>query len=150
LRVRGRDETAGLALDVIRWSETFVRAVVRRGVDAVLVDLALDATPQRPPTVTFVGPTLDPDELAARKLVALFDRAEARDFVDVYVLAARYGTERLIEMADAVDPGFDIGVLATMLDSLARFSDRDIPLPAGTDVSAVRLFFRTWSEQLRG
>jgi hypothetical protein len=29
-------------------------------------------------------------------LVALFDRAEARDFADVYVLAARYGTGRLI------------------------------------------------------
>jgi hypothetical protein len=74
----------------------YPRAVVRRGVDAVVVDLAADATPERPPTATFVGPALHPDELAGRKLVALFDRAEARDFADVYVLAARYGTGRLI------------------------------------------------------
>jgi Nucleotidyl transferase AbiEii toxin, Type IV TA system len=124
-------------------------AVVRGEADAVVVDLAVDATPQRPPTVTFVGPTLDPDELAARKVVALFDRAEARDFADVYVLAARYGTRRLLELAAAVDAGFDIGVLATMLDSLTRFSDQEIPVPVDTDIGAMREFFRTWSEQLR-
>jgi Nucleotidyl transferase AbiEii toxin, Type IV TA system/Dynamin family len=95
----------GWDLDIVRGSETFARAVVRRGADVVLLDLAVDATPQRPPTVPFVGPTLDPDELAARKVVALFDRAEARDFADVYALARRYGTERLVEMAKAVNPG---------------------------------------------
>jgi hypothetical protein len=139
----------GWALDVIRESETFARAVVRSGPDAVVVDLAVDATPQRPPTVTVVGPTLDPDELAARKVVALFDRAAARDFADVYALAGRYGTERLIEMARAVDPGFEVRVLATMLDSLARFTDVEIPVPTNGDVAALREFFRGWSEELR-
>jgi Nucleotidyl transferase AbiEii toxin, Type IV TA system len=118
-------------------------------VDAVVVDLAVDATPERPPTATFVGPPLDPDELAGRKVVALFDRAEARDFADVYALAQRYGTERLIELAAMVDRGFDVGVLATMLNSLTRFSDQEIPVPLDADVSAVREFFRTWSTRLR-
>jgi hypothetical protein len=31
-----------------------------------------------------------------------------------------------------------------MLNSLARFSDQEIPVPADADVSAVREFFRTW------
>jgi hypothetical protein len=137
------------SLEVVRQGETFARAVVRGGADAVVVDLALDSTPQRPPTAKFVGPTLDPDELAARKVVALFDRAEARDFSDVYELAARYGTGRLLELAAAEDAGFDIGVLATMLDSLSRFTDQEIPVPADTDVRAIREFFRRWSEQLR-
>lgn len=139
----------GWGLDVVRESETFARLVVRDGADVVLVDLAVDATPRRPSTVTFVGPTLAPDELAGRKVVALFDRAEARDFADVYVLAARYGIPQLVELAATVDAGFDIGVLAIMLDSLARFSDQEIPAPADADVRAVRQFFRNWSEQLR-
>ena len=63
----------GWDLDVVRESETFARAVSGGRADAVVVDLAVDATPQRAPTVTFVGPTLDPDELAARKVVALLD-----------------------------------------------------------------------------
>jgi hypothetical protein len=85
--------------------------------------------------------------LAGRKVIA-FDRAEARDFADVYALAQRHGTGRLIELAVAVDRGFDVGVLTTMLNSLARFSDQEIPVPADTDVSIVREFFRTWSRQL--
>lgn len=40
-------------------------------------------------------------------MIALFDRAEARDFADVHALAARYGTARLLELAAAVDRGFD-------------------------------------------
>jgi hypothetical protein len=36
-----------------------------------------------------------------------------------------------------------------MLDSLARFNDQEIPVAADIDVSALRQFFRTWSEQLR-
>jgi hypothetical protein len=139
----------GWDLEVVRESEAFARAVVRRGADAVVVDLGVDATPERPPTATFVGPALDPDELAGRKVIALFDRAEARDFADVYVLAERYGTGRLIELAAAVDQGFDLAVLATMLTSLARFTDEEIPIPGDTDASVVREFFRKWSAQLR-
>jgi hypothetical protein len=41
-------------------------------------------------------------------------------------------------MAAAVDPGFDIGVLATMLDSLSRFSDEEIPAVIDSDIGAVR------------
>ena len=32
-------------------------------------------------------------------MIALFDRAETRDFTDVHALAARYGTVRLLELA---------------------------------------------------
>ncbi|MFN0281210.1 MAG: nucleotidyl transferase AbiEii/AbiGii toxin family protein [Kineosporiaceae bacterium] len=115
----------GWSVRRVRVAETFARIVV--GADAegesVLVDLAVDATPERPPMLSLAGPTLDPDELAGRKVAALFDLVEARDFADVYALAARYGTERLLELAAAVDAGFDVGVFADMLDSLARFTD---------------------------
>jgi len=56
-----------------------------------LVDLAIDSPPSAPPTVTLLGPTLVPMELAGRKMLALFGRAEARDFADAYVLAKRFG-----------------------------------------------------------
>lgn len=45
------------------------------------------AAPTQP---TEVGPALALDELAADNMLALFGRAEARDFVDVYRLRARY------------------------------------------------------------
>jgi hypothetical protein len=68
-------------------SDTFCRLVIRSDHGTVLVDLAVNAPPDDPPSVTEAGPTLAPEELAGHKLLALFDRAAARDFADVYVLA---------------------------------------------------------------
>ncbi len=111
------------------------------------MDLAVDSAPGRPPVVTCLGPSFDPEELAGRKLVALFDRAEARDFSDVYVLANRYGKTLLMQRAAEVDAGFDPGVLAQMIDSLGRFADDEIPV-AATDVPALRAFFAEWTAEL--
>ena len=144
-------ENAASALEwtvqVVRSGETFARLIVQGPHETVVVDLAVDATPERPATVTLAGPSLDPEELAGRKVVALFDRAEARDFADVYVLAARYGTGRLLQLAATVDRGFDIAVFATMLAFLDRFSDDEIPAPAA-DIRPLRTFFADWSRRL--
>jgi Nucleotidyl transferase AbiEii toxin, Type IV TA system len=74
--------------------DTFCRLVVRSDDGTVLVDLAVNAPPDLPPSVTAAGPTLAPEELAGHKLLALFDRAAARDFADVYVLALRFARRR--------------------------------------------------------
>lgn len=49
-----------------------------------------------------VGPTFDPEELAGRKLTALFDRAAARDFADVFVLAQRFVVVEMKPSSDDV------------------------------------------------
>ena len=92
--------------------------------------------------MSIVGPTFDPEELAGRKLVALFGRAEARDFADVYVLVERFGRATLLERAREVDPGFDRIVLAEMLRTLDRFVDDEITIDAD-EVPHVRAFFRS-------
>jgi predicted nucleotidyltransferase component of viral defense system len=70
-------------------NDTFCRMVIRSIDAGVLVDLAVNAPPDLPASATQAGPTLAPEELAGHKLLALFDRAAARDFADVYVLARR-------------------------------------------------------------
>ena len=80
----------GWKTERIRDTATFRRLVVRSPDDELLVDLAVDSPPLGVPTITAVGPTYPPRELAARKLLALFDRAEARDFVDVHTLSERF------------------------------------------------------------
>lgn len=111
------------------------------------MDLALDAGPTLPPTLTFLGPTFDREELAGRKVVALFDRAEARDFTDVYALSATYSKDLLVTRAAQQDPGFDTSVFAQMLGSLSRFGDRDLPI-ALDEVPALRRFFAVWAAEL--
>jgi predicted nucleotidyltransferase component of viral defense system len=85
--------------------------------------------------------------LAARKTLALFSRAEARDFADVYDLARRYGPHQLLAWAAADDAGFDQQVFANMLASMDRLADEDLPvLPR--HVKDLRAYFRYWAAEL--
>lgn len=131
----------------VRDSASFCRLVVS-GPEDLLVDLALDAPPHEPTAMSAAGPTFGLEELAGRKLIALFDRAEARDFVDVYVLARRFSKPVLLTHAAAVDGGFDQLVLADMIDTLSRFTDTDLPI-AQTDTADLRRFFAEWATELR-
>lgn len=80
-------------------------------------------------------------------MLALFDRAESRDFADVYVLARRYGAPLLLARAAAIDSGFDVMIFASMLRTLARFTDDEIPVPT-EEVPALRDFFARWATDL--
>lgn len=95
----------GYQVEVIHDSPSFSRLIVGNQGERVLVDLALDSPPSETPTMTLLGPTPAPRELAGRKLLALFGRAEARDFADVFVLAQRFGREALVRQAERMDIG---------------------------------------------
>ena len=73
------------------------RMIVARPVEETLVDLAIDSPPRSRPTITILGPTLAPVELAGRKLVAPFGRMpRAAD-----TAAARLATGRQSSQRDA-------------------------------------------------
>jgi hypothetical protein len=82
-------------------------------------------------------------DLAGRTVIALFDRAEARDLADVYVLAQRYEPELLPRLAAELDAELDLAVFASMLGSLERFTDAEIPVPT-EGITDLRSFFATW------
>lgn len=136
----------GWSIKRIRDEATFCRLIIQ-GADNLLVDLALDSPPQQPATASLIGPTFAPEELAGRKVVALFDRAEARDFADVLELSGHFTKDDLLQQAAQVDPGFDQRIFAQMLRSLTRFSDQDMPTPE-TRIPALRDFFATWAKEL--
>ena len=125
---------------------TFVRLHVI-GDDELIVEMAVDTAAGQPPAMTLVGPTFAPDELAGRKLLALFGRAEARDFADVYVLVLRFGREVLLERAAEVDSGLDRDVLAEMMRTLVRFTDEELPIDAVL-VEELRTYFAEWADEL--
>jgi hypothetical protein len=125
----------------------FVRLEITDDRESLIVDLGRDSPPEEPVDTTDLGPTLSPRDLAARKTLALFGRAEARDFTDVYELAHRYGRERLIVWAAADDPGFDQRVFASMLASIDRLVDEDLPIDP-LKVGVLRAYFRDWAAEL--
>jgi nucleotidyltransferase AbiEii toxin of type IV toxin-antitoxin system len=138
----------GWSVQRIQDSDTFCRMVIRSIDAGVLVDLAVSAPPDLPASATPAGPTLAPEELAGHKLLALFDRAAARDFADVYVLARRFGKDVLLARATQIDAGFDAEVLAGMFATLDRFTDDEIPVPVGSSAAELRTFYETWRSEL--
>ncbi|WP_158299804.1 nucleotidyl transferase AbiEii/AbiGii toxin family protein [Glycomyces paridis] len=132
---------------VIQAVSTFCRMHLTGMDDEILVDLAVDAPPRLPTVATAVGPAFDPLELAGQKLLALFGRAEPRDFADVHLLAERFGRSELLRRAADIDPGFDPAVLASMMRMLERLDDTELPLAAEA-VPRLREYFGDWASQL--
>lgn len=124
-------------------SETFVRLVVRHGADETTIDLASDYR-LLPAVETPLGPALSEEELAADKLLALYTRAQARDFTDVYHLARRVGFERMCLLAAAKDPGFALEHLADALTTFERYDPADLRVDADTFAALSR-----WVAELR-
>lgn len=137
----------GWTTERIRDTATFRRLVVRSPTDELLVDLAVDSPPLGAPTITAVGPTYPPRELAARKLLALFDRAEARDFVDVHTLSERFDLDDLLDLVGDLDEGFTPALLAEMLASHERFTDKDFA-DLGGDPPQLRAWADEWLSRL--
>jgi predicted nucleotidyltransferase component of viral defense system len=146
-------EALELAATGRRWTVARMRdheSFARLQIDAyetVLVDLCTDSPPIRSPVVTVAGPTFAPDELAGRKLLALFDRAEARDFADVFDLLRRFDKDELLGLAREIDGGFDRAVFTDMLRSILRH-DEKLLASGGAQPDVVRSTFFTWADEL--
>ncbi len=110
---------AGLTVHHIQESPGFARMIVESADDRTELDLAADARlfpaePGRP------APMLRGEELGADKVLALFGRAEARDFVDLMAVEPLYGLDRLHRLAAEKDRGFTPEVFADMLGRFGR------------------------------
>lgn len=136
----------GLQVRRERQGRGFVRFVVIDDAASTELDLAADAR-IRPVEPGPFGPMLALEELAADKLLALFDRAQARDFVDVAALINRFGLERMCQLAGEKDRGFSRVVLAEMLGSFGRFSADELDVDEPTRQELVRSV-ESWRGQL--
>lgn len=111
------------------------------------MDLALDSPPGLPASMTTLGPTYAPLELAARKLLALFDRAMPRDFVDIYVMTRTWSTEEIYSLALSLDSGLEPKYLAIAIQQLRKYSDQQLDIDANF-IDDLRNFFDQWGQDL--
>jgi hypothetical protein len=138
--------------EVIR-NDTFARLLLSDGTGAEPDKLELSADWRaHPPVLLKVGPVLHPDDAVANKMIALYGRAAARDFldVDVAIESGLYVRERLLELAEAADSGFDRIRFAEALGVLADITDTDFDmygLSTG-QLSAMRDRFASWRATL--
>jgi predicted nucleotidyltransferase component of viral defense system len=124
----------------------FIRLEVSLGNEICEVDLGYDAR-LRPEERNPFGRVLATEELAADKTLALFGRAAARDFVDVFYLSRLLGEEHLCELAGQKDLGFDKRHLADALRAFSRL-DRDLFEVDEATYRSIRTWSISWRERL--
>jgi hypothetical protein len=88
----------------------------------------------------------------AGKMDALYNRAAARDFLDIdaAITSGRYTLDRLCQLAHEADAGFDRQLFATMLGRIDRLDDEDFTEygVSPEHVAALRQRVKTWRTSL--
>lgn len=133
---------AGLTTTRRRDLPTFVRLEVSDGVDTCQIDLAIDYR-ALPTESSRLGPTLATKELGAGKVLAIFDRAEARDFRDLDRLLQHFTLEELMDLAAEKDTGFDKVFFKDGLARFRRFTPEDLGV-SKTEYERLRLTIESW------
>lgn len=137
-------EASGFEVRRVLEGPGFVRLVVQRGAEVTEVDLAADAR-LFPLEIENGLPVLNSTELAVDKVLAIFSRAEARDFVDLAAVVDRHGLEALFRLAAEKDRGFSIEVFAEMLQRFARLRQDEFSINAA-EHQALAAIVQKWRE----
>jgi hypothetical protein len=139
-------DRAGLGHSRKRDLSTFVRVEVSDGDDRCEIDLAIDYRAM-PTESSSYGPTLAVEELAANKVLALFDRAEARDFLDLVELTRHFEMQPLLALASEKDTGFDVAGFIDALSTFGRFTAADFGVTE-TEYEHLRATVANWRRDL--
>lgn len=137
----------GLVVERVLHNPGFVRLLVSADDDRTEVDLGSDA--RLFPVEEGPGfPLLTTEELAVDKVLAVFGRAEARDFVDLMAIEDRFGLDRLLEVAAEKDHGFDPLVFSDMTERFDRLRRDEFPVDDEQYGRLARIV-RIWRAQAR-
>jgi len=117
----GAARDLGATIEAIQTAPDFRRVLVRRGAEAVVVDLVREYGAQASPEKQVIrGIRVDPPaEIMANKLCALLSRSEVRDLVDVRALEhAGYSLDDALMAATTKDKGLTPAQLAWVLSQI--------------------------------
>jgi len=131
----------GGTLEALQTAPTFRRVLLRRGAEAIVIDLVREYVAQVAPDKALInGIRVDPpQEILANKLCALLSRSEVRDLVDVRALElAGYRLEDALKAAAAKDRGLTPAQLGWVLSQIELGNDL-IP-PGGVSVEELRRY----------
>jgi len=141
----------GLSVETEHHHDAFVRLTVSDGERTAKVELAVDTRANEPIHMT-VGPVLHPDDAVANKMNALYERALARDFIDIdaALRSGRYDRATLLHLIERADLGFDRRMFAEALGQVHNLDPDDFA-DYGVDgerLEDLRDRFEAWRQDL--
>lgn len=137
----------GWTVTVVRSHETFGRLIAAKDGEEVEIDLAVDSPRLFPTEVIDDIPMLAEPDLAARKVLAILDRSEGRDFTDLEALQATLGREQCVRWAKELDTGVTNEAIASSFSNLNRLDDSELPT---TTPASTRSLYDQWRAELAG
>lgn len=147
--LREAARSVGGTMEAIRTAPEFLRRLIRRGDESVIVDLVVDHAAQgEEPKLSFGAVRVDPPrEILANKLCTLLSRSELRDLVDVLALVrAGYSVEEALPLAIRKDGGLTPAQLAWVLSEIEIGDDASIP--GGVALHELREFIADLKDRL--
>src|SRR5215467_4063984 len=119
-------ENSGIRVQEVRSFSSFWEAVASKDNESFKVQLAYDSPFLLSKIEEREGLRIHSfEDIAAGKLLALYGRAEERDFIDIYciVKSGKIPLETMIELAKKKDPGLDEYYLAIAFEQSEKISD---------------------------
>lgn len=139
---------AGLQVVREQAAPGFARLLVAVGDDEqTRVDLGTDAR-LLPPEQSEYGNILSAEELAVDKVLAIFGRAEARDFLDLAAFEPAWGLQHLCQLAAEKDRGFRLDVFRQMLARFDRLARDEFDVD-DDGYNNLRTTLKHWADQIR-
>lgn len=133
----------GWTIQLVRDHVTFARLLATLDGETIEIDLAVGSPPLFPLQQVDGIPALTAGDLAARKVLAILDRTEGRDFTDLWALSTRLGRAECIAWAQQLDSGVSGHDIAEAFTRLERLGDEELPC-APLERTAVRTWFDGW------
>nr|WP_254071889.1 nucleotidyl transferase AbiEii/AbiGii toxin family protein [Rathayibacter sp. VKM Ac-2857] len=113
------------------------------------MDLAVDWRSSAP-TSSDVGPVLSVEDAVGSKVVAIYGRTEARDFLDLDSIrrSGRFSDAELLRLAAERDDGFEAGMYARQLGAIERIREERFAEYGvnGEELAAVRRRILEWAD----
>jgi len=146
-----------LQTERLRRFHSFIELSVNSAESSTILHFALDSPfrfEEPLPAIEFPGLKIDAlIDIATNKLLALFGRAELRDFIDIYFLAKEhFDRDELIEKARQKDPGFDLYWLGVAMERMNNFSDESPDMYLLTypcPMNELKEFFCIWRKDIK-
>jgi len=148
-------ENSGIKVQEIRSFSSFWEAVASNENENFKIQLAYDIPFLLSEIAETEGLRIHSfEDIAAGKLLALYGRAEERDFIDIYciVKSGKMSLETLIELAKKKDPGLDEYYLAISFEQSEKIPDDPsrlkVNLVAPIDPKEMKNFFAAQAVKL--
>ncbi|MFK0042365.1 nucleotidyl transferase AbiEii/AbiGii toxin family protein [Paenarthrobacter sp. NPDC090517] len=119
----------------------------------VEVDLGVDWRAAEPVTLS-VGPVLSLEDAVGSKVVAVYSRAEVRDYLDLDAIrqSGKFTDNQLLDLAVDRDPGFDVAMFAGQLEQINRITSTRRVEEYGVgeqELAQLKARLSGWADELR-